>query len=54
MIVAFPPKRSSFEIRGLIPGAFTIAVSDLRNSLLPASVIDPVGGLEHQRPAKWR
>ena len=35
MIVAFPPRRSSFEIRSLIRGAFTIAAADLRNSLLP-------------------
>jgi len=35
MIAAFPPSRSSFEIRSLIPRAFTVAAADLRNSLLP-------------------
>jgi hypothetical protein len=54
MIAAFPPRRSSFEIRSLIPGAFTSAVADLRNSLLPGSVADPVTGLTHERPSKWR
>jgi len=54
MIAAFPPRRSSFEIRSLIPGAFTIAAADLRNSLLPDSVTDPATGREYKRPAKWR
>jgi uncharacterized LabA/DUF88 family protein len=52
-ICAFPPRRSSFEIRSLIPGAFTLAAADLRNSLLPTTVIDPVTGVKHVRPAKW-
>ena len=30
MIAAFPPRRSSFEIRSLIRGAFTVAAVDLR------------------------
>jgi hypothetical protein len=44
----------SFEIRTLIPRAFTIAAADLRNSLLPDSVIDPATGRVHKRPGKWR
>jgi uncharacterized LabA/DUF88 family protein len=36
LIAAFPPARSSFEIRSLIRGAFFLAAADLRNSLLPA------------------
>ena len=54
VIAAFPPRRSSFEIRSLIPRAFTIAAADLRNSLLPDSVIDPATGRVHKRPGKWR
>jgi hypothetical protein len=54
MIAAFPPKRSSFEIRSLIPGAFTIGAVDLRNSLLPDVVADPVAGVTYKRPGKWR
>lgn len=53
MIAAFPPARSSFEIRSLIPGAFTIAAADLRNSLLPDSVAAS-GGAPYKRPEKWR
>jgi len=54
MIAAFPPRRSSFEIRSLIPGAFTIAAADLRNSLLPEAVSDPATGRIYKRPGKWR
>jgi hypothetical protein len=53
MIAAFPPSRSSFEIRSLIPGAFTIAAADLRNSLLPETVTGPAGQA-YKRPGKWR
>jgi hypothetical protein len=54
MIAAFPPRRSSFEIRSLIPGAFTIAAADLRNSLLPETVSGTAAGQTHKRPGKWR
>lgn len=54
MIAAFPPRRSSFEIRSLIPGAFTVAAADLRNSLLPDRVRDPDTGQIYKRPGKWR
>jgi hypothetical protein len=53
MIAAFPPKRSSFEIRTLIPRAFTIATADLRNSMLPNEVVDTVSGSVDRRPDKW-
>ena len=53
MIAAFPPKRSSFEIRTLIPRAFTIATADLRNSMLPNEVVDAVSGSVDRRPDKW-
>ena len=54
MIAAFPPRRSSFEIRTLIRGAFTVAAVDLRNSLLPDTVSDPASGRTYKRPGKWR
>jgi hypothetical protein len=54
IIAAFPPRRSSFEIRSLIRGAFTIAAVDLRNSILPDTVNDPATGRLHKRPGKWR
>ena len=53
MIAAFPPRRSSFEIRSLIPGAFTVAAVDLRNSLLPDTVNDLATGNAYKRPGKW-
>ena len=54
MIAAFPPRRSSFEIRSLIPGAFTIAAADLRNALLPDTVRGVATGRSYKRPGKWR
>jgi hypothetical protein len=54
MIAAFPPRRSSFEIRSLIRKPFTLAAADIRNSLLPEVVADPASGLIHKRPDKWR
>jgi hypothetical protein len=54
MIVAFPPRRSSFEIRSLIRGSFTVAAADLRNSLLPDTISDPASGRMYKRPGKWR
>ncbi len=44
----------ALSVRSLIPGAFTIAAADLRNSLLPNSVRDQATGLTYQRPPKWR
>jgi hypothetical protein len=54
MIAAFPPRRSSFEIRSLIRKPFTLAAADIRSSLLPEVVADPASGLIHKRPDKWR
>lgn len=54
MIAVFPPRRSSFEIRSLIRGAFTVAAADLRNSLLPDTVRGPAAGQIYKRPGKWR
>jgi uncharacterized LabA/DUF88 family protein len=54
IIAVFPPRRSSFEIRSLIPGAFTVAAVDLRNSLLPDTLGDPATSQIYKRPSKWR
>ena len=53
MIAVFPPARSSFEIRSLIRGAFTLPVEHLRNSLLPDTVVEPATGQKYTRPANW-
>jgi hypothetical protein len=54
LVAAFPPRRNSFEIKRLIPGAFQLARADIRNSLLPATVVDTATGRKHQRPDKWQ
>ena len=54
MIAAFPPRRSSFEIRSLIRRPFTLAAADIRNSLLPEVVADQASGRIYKRPGKWR
>jgi hypothetical protein len=54
MIAAFPPRRSSFEIRSLIRKPFTLAAADIRNSLLPEVVADQATGRVYKRPGKWR
>lgn len=53
MIAVFPPRRNSFEVRSLIPSAFQLAQVDIRNSLLPTTVIDAATGVSYQRPATW-
>jgi uncharacterized LabA/DUF88 family protein len=53
IIAAFPPRRYSHELKTLVPGAFTLAQADLRNSLLPDVVIDPRSGQKYRRPTKW-
>jgi hypothetical protein len=47
MIAAFPPRRSSFEIRSLIRQPFTLAAADIRNPLLPEVVADSAHGRIH-------
>lgn len=54
IIAAFPPKRYSHELKSLVPGAFTLAQADIRNSLLPVTVVDQKTGRHLRRPAKWR
>lgn len=54
LIAAFPPRRSSFEIRSLVGGSFMIGADKIRNSLLPDQVLDPSTGSTLNRPAHWR
>ena len=53
MITAFPPARSSFEIRSLVPASFVIGQPMLRSSLLPDTVVDPATGQAFKRPPNW-
>jgi hypothetical protein len=53
VIAAFPPARTSFEMRTLVPKSFVISRTMLRNSLLPDDVPDPVTGRSYKRPANW-
>jgi hypothetical protein len=53
VIAAFPPARSSFEIRSLVPATFVISHTMIRSSLLPDTVVDPATGQKFTRPANW-
>lgn len=54
VVAAFPPARSSGDLRQAVAGAaFTIGHANIRNSLLPASVTTPAG-IVLARPDHWR
>jgi len=53
IVAVFPPRRYSHELEVLIPGAFTLAQADIRNSLLPEVVTDQHTGRKYSRPPKW-
>jgi uncharacterized LabA/DUF88 family protein len=53
IVAVFPPRRYSHELKALVPGAFTLAHADIRNSLLPEVVTDPRIGQKYRRPPKW-
>jgi uncharacterized LabA/DUF88 family protein len=53
LIVAFPPKRHSDQLRRTAHAAFTIGEQKLRHSLLPDDVRLPSGYVLH-RPIRWR
>jgi uncharacterized LabA/DUF88 family protein len=53
IVAAFPPRRYSHEVKRLIPGAFTLSHQDIRNSLLPDTVIDATSGRKFIRPREW-
>lgn len=49
---AFPPNRSSNELRTLMPNSYQIGIARLRKAQLP-DVVEK-DGLKFERPAKWR
>lgn len=51
-VAAFPPRRSSSELKALMPASFSIARSKLAQSLLPETVHGEKG-TRHRRPPKW-
>ncbi|HLL37652.1 MAG TPA: NYN domain-containing protein [Streptomyces sp.] len=54
IVPAFPPHRRSGELRALLPSAFTISETKLRQSQLPPVVHDPVTGSKYVRPTYWQ
>ncbi|MEU0277048.1 NYN domain-containing protein [Streptomyces sp. NPDC006195] len=54
IVPAFPPHRRSGELRALLPSAFTISETKLRQSQLPPVVTDSVTGAKYLRPAYWQ
>jgi hypothetical protein len=54
VVAAFPPKRYSHDLKRLVPRAFTISSTDIRNSLLPECVTDQTTGRKYYRPPEWR
>lgn len=53
IVVAFPPKRRSEELRTVVDASFTIAERKLRYALLP-DVVRSEDDREYPRPYKWR
>lgn len=54
VLAVFPPRRSSFEIRSLVPGSFTLGHYKIRQSLLPDEVLDQEGSVTFRRPERWK
>ncbi|MGI8647458.1 MAG: NYN domain-containing protein [Acidimicrobiales bacterium] len=54
ILSVFPPGRSSFEIRSLVPGNFMLGHDKIRQSLLPDSVIDVARTVTFRRPQQWK
>ena len=52
VVVAFPPRRFSIDLRGTATASFTIGRAKLRQSQLPRSITKP-DGFVLERPAKW-
>ncbi len=53
VIVAFPPRRASFDLRSVAHAAFTIGEANLRHAQLPDTVVTP-NGVDLHRPPSWR
>lgn len=49
-----PPHRRSGELKALLPSAFTISETKLRQSQLPLVVQDTVTGAKYVRPTYWQ
>jgi hypothetical protein len=54
LLAVFPPRRSSFEIRSLVSGSFTLGHYKIRQSLLPDHVTDPVQRVTFHRSQRWK
>ncbi|MFJ8757340.1 NYN domain-containing protein [Streptomyces cyaneofuscatus] len=54
IVPAFPPHRRSGELRLLLPSAFTIGETKLRQSQLPPVVRDAATGAKFERPTYWQ
>lgn len=54
IVPAFPPHRRSGELKALLPSAFTISETKLRQSQLPPVVHDSATGSKYVRPAYWQ
>ncbi len=49
---AFPPRRSSAELKKLMPASFHISLAKIRQSQLPLTVREATGR-SYSRPSKW-
>ncbi|MGH7453413.1 MAG: NYN domain-containing protein [bacterium] len=53
VILAFPPKRHSYELRNVASGVYYIGEDKFRKNLLPEKVVTQ-SGFALQRPDKWK
>ncbi|MFJ6252617.1 MULTISPECIES: NYN domain-containing protein [unclassified Streptomyces] len=53
IMVAFPPKRFSNELKTLMPASFPIGRAKFAGAQLPDQITDPVTGHVIERPEKW-
>ena len=53
IVVVFPPKRHSDELKKATDAAFTIGTANLRQAQLPQTITD-TRGTTYTRPATWK
>jgi uncharacterized LabA/DUF88 family protein len=53
IVVVFPPKRHSDELKKATDEAFTIGTANLRQAQLPQTITD-ARGTTYTRPATWK
>jgi len=53
VVVAFPPKRNSYELRNVASSVYHIGEDKFKQNLLPEKVVTP-SGFVLQRPDKWK